>query len=102
MVDSAHSALMALHVVPPSPEHLGELMEEHLVKRRYLNRDYIEWYEDVRKKAKEVLYGDVTRVSGKEIEELQRKSEQFVQTLTKLTREFIKNEKIIRTEMKQV
>ena len=49
-----------------------------------------------------MLYGDVTRVSGKEIEELQRKSEQFVQTLTKLTREFIKNEKIIRTEMKQV
>ncbi len=102
MVDAGHSALMALHVVPPSPEHLAQLLDEHLVKRKVLSREYVEWFEDVRKKAKEVVYGEVTKIKGREIEDLQKKSEDFVQKLVEITKNLIKDEKIIRANVRNI
>src|SRR3989344_786744 len=58
MVDAAHAALMSANVVPPSPENISELLEETFVKKRLLNKEYLEFFNDVRKTAKEVLHGD--------------------------------------------
>lgn len=100
MVDASHAALMALNVIPPSPEHIAELLNENLVKTKILKKDFPEWYEDVRKKAKEILHGETVRLSGEEIEDLQKKSETFVIELNKISRSLIKDKKIIKYEVK--
>ncbi len=100
MVDASHAALMALNVIPPSPEHLAELMEENLVKKGMLNKELANFYEETRKKAKKVLHGDINKISGKELEEMQRKSEEFVLRLNEITKTLIRNQKIIKTEQK--
>lgn len=100
MVDASHSALMCMHVVPPSPEHIADLLKETFVDKKLLDKDYINWYEDVRKKAKSILHGETNKISGKELEEFQRRSEGFVFKLNELTKSLIKNEKIIKTEDK--
>src|SRR3989344_7119705 len=52
MVDASHAALMARKVVPPSPEHLQELLTEVFVKRGLLKDKYVSWYEETRILAK--------------------------------------------------
>lgn len=100
MVDAAHSALMAVGVTPPSPEHLPELMTRHLVNTRKLDKKYVLYYDYARKTAKEAAYGNIKRIPGKQIEELQEKTEQFVRYFRDLTIILIKDKKIIRTEIK--
>lgn len=100
MVDASHAALMSLHVIPPSPENIPEMLKENLVDRKLLKKEYLDWYEDVRKKAKSILHGETNKISGKELEELQRKSENFVLTINEITKSLIKNEKIIKLEQK--
>lgn len=100
MVDASHAALMAMNVIPPSPEHIAELLKEHLVNKDFIKKEYVDWYEDVRKKAKAIIHGEQNKINGKEIEELQRKAEDFVYKLNEITKILIKNQKIIKVESK--
>ena len=90
MVDSSHAALMAYKIVPPSPENIPELLKTNFVDKKILSKEYLQWFEDVRKKEKAILYGETTKLSGKELDELQHKSEDFVNKLNELTKFFIK------------
>ncbi len=102
MVDASHAALMAKQVTPPSPENIPELLQSVLVEKRILEKQYVSWFMDVRKKAKDILHGNVQKINGKDLEELQRKSEDFVLRLNELTKIFIRQEKIIKTEIKRI
>ena len=101
MVDAAHATLMALKVVPPSPEQIPQLLKEVLVDKNMLNKKYIDYYERVRKVAKAVLHNEKAKLEGKEVEELKNLAESFVYELNEITKALIRNEKIIRYEVKQ-
>ncbi len=100
MVDASHAALMSMQIVPPSPEHIGDLLSKAFVETKMLKKDYVNWYEDARKKLKAIVHGDTNRISGKDLEELQKRSEEFVLVLNDLTKVMLKNEKIIKYELK--
>lgn len=102
MVDSSHSALMAVNVIPPSPEFISEMLLETFVKARKLDKKYVDWFEETRKLAKQITYGEVRSLSGDKIEEIKKKTEQFVRVLTDITKVLIQNQKIIRTEYKKI
>ena len=102
MVDASHAALMAYHVVPPSPEQITELLKITFIERKILDKEYLKWFEEVRAKAKSILRGDLKRINGKELEELQRKSENYVYHLNEITKLAIKHQKIIKTEFKKL
>lgn len=101
MVDASHAALMAQGIVPPSPEHVAELLESTLVKKKILKKDYIEWFEYARKKAKLILHGEINKISGEELQEIQKNSHDFVRELHLITKSLIRNEKIIKYELKK-
>ncbi len=102
MVDASHAALMAERIVPPSPEHLSDLLTDVFVKTKRLDAKYVEWYTEVRRLAKEITYGNIKHVKGDVITELQDKSERFVNVLRDLTKMLIKDEKIVRPVMKNI
>ncbi len=101
MVDASHAALMAINVVPPSPEHISELLQKTLVEKKVLDKEYINWYEETRKMAKAILHGEISKLNGKEVEVLQGRSEKFVYELNQITKALIKNEKIIMYKVKE-
>ena len=100
MVDSAHAALMASNQVPPSPEHIGTLLNEIFVKHKELDKKYIYAYEDMRKLVKEITHGNIKHIKGSEIDNHMKIVEEFVQEMTDLTEKLLKGEKIIRVEKK--
>lgn len=101
MVDSSHAALMAINAIPPSPEHLSELLEQNFVNTKRLNKKYVKWYEELRTLAKDISYGNVKRVKGETIETQQDRTEEFVKVLRDLTESLIRKEKIIKIEEKK-
>jgi predicted nucleotidyltransferase/uncharacterized protein (UPF0332 family) len=98
MVDSAHAALMAANQVPPSPEHIPEMLQEIFVGRKFLDEKYVKWYKEMYELAHDVLHGKIKEILGKEIDELIDRSTEFEKTLRKLTTKLIEDKKIIGIE----
>ena len=101
-VDVGHAALMAENVIPPSPEHLSELITEIFVNTKRVDKKYVAHYDEIRKIAKGIVHGEIKNIEGKKIQELKENTEKFVQTFVELTKFLIKNKKIIKIEHKKI
>jgi len=102
IVDASHALLMAEHITPPSPEHIAELLDKHFVKRKLLNKNLVSFYEQLRKSSKEITHGDKSTITEREFKEIRDNTQNYVDKLMKLTKALIKDEKIIRTEKKNI
>jgi len=89
MVDAAHASLIAINVLPPSPEHLAIDLKEHFVNTGKLKMKYVTWYRDLLMLHKKIVHGHVKDVKGVEIDEWQDKSHEFVEVMTKLVQEIV-------------
>jgi len=102
VVDSAHAALMACNQIPPSPEHIPEMMQNILVKNRLINKKLVEDFKRIRNLAKNILYGYVKEIKGKDIDFYTEMAENFEKEMRKITTKLIEKEKIIKIEEKKV
>jgi len=87
MVDSAHAALMSAKQVPPSPEHIGAMLNHIFVKKGMLNSKYIDWYNEIYALAHHISHGEITKVSGKFIEMYQERTDKFIGEMANLVKE---------------
>jgi predicted nucleotidyltransferase/uncharacterized protein (UPF0332 family) len=101
MVDSSHAALMAADYVPPSPEHIAEMLDSVFVKRKVLNGRYSDWFKEMYELAHDVMHGNVKYIAGKQIDKYLARAEEFEKVMRNITSKIIKNEKIIRVEKKE-
>jgi predicted nucleotidyltransferase/uncharacterized protein (UPF0332 family) len=87
MVDSAHAALMSAKQVPPSPEHIGAMLNHTFVKKGMLNSKYIDWYNEIYGLAHHISHGEITKVSGKFIEMYQERADKFIWEMAGLVKQ---------------
>ncbi|MBU2633951.1 MAG: nucleotidyltransferase domain-containing protein [Nanoarchaeota archaeon] len=84
MVDSAHAALMIAKQVPPSPEHIPEMLTEVLVKKRLLDKKYVEWFKEMYGLVHHLSRGAVIKIPGKKIELFRDRTDKFVGEMAKI------------------
>jgi len=89
MVDSAHAALIAVNVLPPSPEHLAYDLKESFVTRNMLKMKYVEWYRDLLMLHKKIGHGQMTDLRGVEIDKWQDRTREFIEVMTQLVKDII-------------
>jgi len=89
MVDSAHAALIAANVSPPSPEHIPEELKKAFVKKGKLKIKYTQWYEDLLILHKKISHGEIKDLKGAEIDDWQAKAEEFLSTMAQLIKEIV-------------
>jgi len=89
MVDSAHAALITLGIFPPSPEHITEELKKNFVDKGMLKVEYIRWYRELLILHKQISHGEIINLKGVEIDDWQKKTEDFVQTMAKLVEKII-------------
>lgn len=89
-IDAAHAALMKLGEIPPSPEHVADLLERRLVKYRHINRKYSDVMRQLYRLYKKIVHREIKTVSGKEYDKYKKLSETFVYGMKK----FIEKKKI--------
>lgn len=78
VIDSAHAALMRLGEVPPSPEHVGELIREKMVKPKLVEPKYAEIMEDFYKVQKMITSRQLKMMKGSAYDKYRKNAEDFV------------------------
>ena len=90
MVDSAHAALIAANVSPPSPEHIPEELARNFVNNKKLKIEYVQWYRELLALHKEISHGRTTDLKGADIDLWQKRAEEFLDAMAKLIKEIVK------------
>ena len=78
-VDAAHAALMKLGEIPPSPEHVADLLERRLVKEKHINKKYAEVMRKLYILSKKITHREIQEISGAEYDKYRKLAETFVQ-----------------------
>lgn len=89
MVDSAHAALLAARIFPPSPEHIPGFLKENFVVSGKLKPKYVEWMRDLTIMHKKISHNEITDLKGVEIDDWQEKTEEFLRTMAELVKTII-------------
>jgi predicted nucleotidyltransferase len=90
MVDSSHAALIAAKVLPPSPEHIPGELKLNFVSSGKLKMKYVEWFRDLNILHKKIGHGEIHDLRGIEIDEWQKRTEEFLSVMAQLVNELIK------------
>ena len=84
MVDSAHAALIAANQLPPSPEHIPLILKETFIDKKMLDMKYAIWYRDLYALHRSIVHGDIKDLKGSDIDDWQKKADEFVITMSNL------------------
>ncbi|MGY4884394.1 MAG: nucleotidyltransferase domain-containing protein [Nanobdellota archaeon] len=90
MVDSAHAALIAANVLPPSPEHIAGELKINFVNSGKLKMRYVEWFRDLNVLHKKISHGEINDLKGIEVDTWQSRAEEFLSVMAQLVNELIK------------
>lgn len=101
MVDSSHAALMAAKQAPPSPEQIYDYLVDVFVKNRKLDKKYADYYREVYSLYHNIAHGNIKFISGKEVDDHIEKVIDFEKELRNLTVDIVKEEKMIKLELKK-
>ncbi len=93
LLTPSQAALMLFGLAPPTPKETVELMREILVKKeKLIEEKYVKILEKIIQVRKDLEHGDKKEVTGKEIDELLKDSEDYLKRIEKLF-EDIENKK---------
>lgn len=84
VIDAAHAALMKIGEIPPTPEHVADLMEQKLVKRKMLEHKYVVIMRNFYRLMKMVTHREIVEIKGEEFDRYYKVAEDFVHRMRKL------------------
>ena len=83
-IDAAHSALMKIGEIPPTPEHVADLLYEKLTKKKLLEQKYITIMRNLYKLSKMITHHEINNVSGSEYDRYYKEAADFVARMRKI------------------
>ncbi|MFH1802758.1 MAG: nucleotidyltransferase domain-containing protein [archaeon] len=84
MVDSAQAALMTAGKMPPSPEHIPEMLKDVFVDAGMLKEGYIKTLGELYLLHKSIAHGQIGNIDGREIDQWQDTAEKFLGEMTRI------------------
>ena len=84
VIDAAHSALMSVGEIPPSPAHVAKLMEEKLAKPRLIKSRYVETMDKFYNLSKMIVHRQIQEIKGEQYEKYYKEAEEFIEEMRKL------------------
>lgn len=82
-IDAAHAALMKLGEIPPSPDHVADLLERRLVRERHISRKYADAMRKLYNLSKQITHREKKSITGAEYEKYKKLAETFVNGMKK-------------------
>ncbi|MBT3262624.1 nucleotidyltransferase domain-containing protein [Candidatus Woesearchaeota archaeon] len=86
-VDAAHAALMHAGQIPPSPDHVAEMLQEKLNAPHQVSRKSLRTMKELYLVFKKIVHRDIKSISGKDYDVYKKKAEDFVDEM----KEFLEN-----------
>lgn len=86
-IDAGHAVLMKIGEVPPTPEHVADLLEEKLASKGLLDRKYVTIMRNFYNLAKMIIHKEITEVEGTEYSKYRKDAEDFVEHMKSIVEE---------------
>jgi len=83
-IDAAHAALMRIGEVPPTPEHVADLLNDKLVKTRRLKFKYVMTMRELYNISKKIMHREVKEIKGDEYAMYYEKTRRFVDEMKRI------------------
>ena len=83
-IDSAHAVLMFKGHIPPSPDHVPDLLDSVFVKKRILSKRYPEILRRNYRLFKQIVHRDIKEIDGKDYDRYKRETIDFVNKMRKI------------------
>src|SRR3989344_6933204 len=93
MVDSAQAALMTAGKMPPSPNHIPDMLSETFVDAGMLKVDFVKAMREIYNLHKAIEYGGVSNIDGKEVDQWQESAEKFLKEMTRIIDKILDSKK---------
>lgn len=84
VIDAAQATLMKKGIIPPPPKKVAELMDEHLVKKRLLQKKHVDTMKKFYTLSRMILHREIRVISGKTYDQYFAEAKDFVETLNKI------------------
>ncbi len=78
VMDSAHAALMSMGEIPPSPEHIADLMKEKFISKKLITSEYVNIVKNFYKIMKNIDHGELKNISGLKYDKYYKDASKFV------------------------
>ena len=84
VIDASHAALMKNGEVPPTPEHVADLMQSSLVGKKLLEQRYVTIMRNFYKLMKMITHRDIKEVKGAEFDKYLKDAADYVARMRNL------------------
>lgn len=84
VIDSAHAALMRKNEIPPTPEHVADMLEKIYVKPGLLEAKYVDTMNRFYRLNKAITHRELKGITGAEYEHYYLEADEFVKRMKKL------------------
>lgn len=84
VIDAAHAALMRANQVPPTPDHVAEMLDKIFVRHKRLEKKYVETMNRFYRLSKMITHREIREVKGPEFERYYQEADEFVRRMKKL------------------
>lgn len=93
MVDAAQAALITAGKLPPSPEHIPQMLKEVFVDQGLLKADYVRALGDIYNLYKGLAHGEISMVKGVDIDKWQDIAQKFLSEMIRIIDSIIEKKK---------
>ena len=84
VIDAAHAALMSKNQIPPTPDHVAEILDKVYVKNKLLEKKYIEIMKKFYNISKMITHREIREIKGSDFEKYYLEADDFVRRMKKL------------------
>ena len=84
VIDSAHAALMKMGEMPPTPEHVPDLMEKILVKKKLVEHKYVVVMRNFYRLMKKITHREIAEIKGEQYDTYFKTASEFVKRMKKI------------------
>ncbi|MBU0536021.1 MAG: hypothetical protein KKE20_03585 [Nanoarchaeota archaeon] len=81
VIDSAHAALMRMGEIPPTPEHVSDLLQDILVKQGKLNQKYPVIMRNFYELSRKITHRELKEVTGEQYSKYLADAQDFVNAM---------------------
>ncbi len=93
MVDTAQALLITAGKVPPSPEHIPQMIKQNFADVGLLDQQYVVLIRDLYNLHKGISHGSIRNIKGVDIDMWQERAEKFLEEASSLILKMIQNPK---------
>lgn len=88
-VESSQALLMAIKILPPSPEHIPQLLKENFLNKGLLKKKHIDDFNEIYDTHKKIIHGEIKNIDGNLVDDFQNRAEDFFKVTVKLLNEIL-------------